>query len=163
MFITMNLDDGDNLLAKGFPISAATTFRKNMPAAELALTLGTQSKRAMRVMHVDLDYIYDPIHSNRRKILVCCSIGSRRRESPPSFFRLLLMTMPRCRQSALFSNRHLPSRLICSTGQLASRLANRISSFRLVAADRLRTSIGHPLHSHKSSPLTAALVLVIPD
>ena len=65
----MNLDDGDNLLANGLSDIRRYYIQKDMPAAELALTLGTQSKRAMRVMHVDLDYIYDPDPQQQEKNL----------------------------------------------------------------------------------------------
>ncbi|WP_164844457.1 poly-beta-1,6-N-acetyl-D-glucosamine N-deacetylase PgaB [Azoarcus sp. DN11] len=59
MTVTMNLDDGDNELAAGLSAIRRHYLKNDPTAAELAATLVPDKTRPMRVMHVDLDYIYD--------------------------------------------------------------------------------------------------------
>ncbi len=59
MAVTMNLEDGDNVLADGLAAVRRYYLKNDPSAAELALTLKPHSGVAMRVMHVDLDYLYD--------------------------------------------------------------------------------------------------------
>lgn len=59
MTVTMTLDDGENRLADGLSSVRRYYLKNDTNAAELAWILKPQNDRAMRVMHVDLDYIYD--------------------------------------------------------------------------------------------------------
>lgn len=59
MAIGMTLDDGVNRLAEGFS-SIHRYYLKNDPdSLRLPWSLDTSDSPAMRVMHVDLDYVYD--------------------------------------------------------------------------------------------------------
>lgn len=69
MPVTMSLDDGINRLEDGLSGVRRYYLKNNPDAAELASTLGPQNDRAMRVMHIDLDYIYDPDPMQQEKNL----------------------------------------------------------------------------------------------
>jgi biofilm PGA synthesis lipoprotein PgaB len=69
MAITMNLDDGENRIEDGLAGIRRYYLKNDPTAAELASTLGPQRGRPMRVMHVDLDYIYDPDPAQQEKNL----------------------------------------------------------------------------------------------
>lgn len=69
MPITMNLDDGDNQLADGLSAIRRHYLKNDPTAAEFAWTLGPEEMRPMRVMHVDLDYIFDRDPAQQEKNL----------------------------------------------------------------------------------------------
>lgn len=57
--VAMSLDEGPNSLGEGL-LGIRRYYLKNDPTAvELSWTLQPQTTPAMRVMHVDLDYVYD--------------------------------------------------------------------------------------------------------
>ena len=69
MSITMSLDDGENRLEDGLSSISRFYLKNDTTAAELSWILGPQNGRAMRVMHVDLDYIHDPDPKQQEKNL----------------------------------------------------------------------------------------------
>lgn len=69
MSVTMTLDDGENRLEDGLSGLRRHYLKNDTNAAELAWILKPQSDRVMRVMHVDLDYIYDADPQQQEKNL----------------------------------------------------------------------------------------------
>lgn len=151
MFITMNLDDGDNLLANGLSDIRRYHIQKDMPAAELAQTLGTQSKRAMRVMHVDLDYIYDPDPQQQEKNLGLLLDRVKAAGVTAVFLQAFADDNAAGVASRLyFSNRHLPVKADLFnrvSWQVTSRTGSRVFAWLPLTA--FVPPSGHPLHSHK--------------
>jgi len=60
MFVTMSLDEGENRLEDGFSAIRRQYLKNDTVAADLSWILVPQKANPMRVMHVDLDYVYDP-------------------------------------------------------------------------------------------------------
>ena len=59
MFVTMSLDEGENRLDEGLSAIRRQYLKNDTAAADLSWILAPQKALPMRVMHVDLDYIYD--------------------------------------------------------------------------------------------------------
>lgn len=137
----------------GFPMYRRYYIQKDMPAAEeLAQTLGTQSKRAMRVMHVDLDYIYDPDPQQQEKNL---GLLLDRVKAAGVTATVFLQAFADDNAAGVASRLYFPiaicrSRLICSTGSAGK--SPREPDARVFAWLPLTAFVppsGHPLHSHK--------------
>ncbi len=151
MFVTMNMDDGDNVLDNGLTGIHRYYLKNDTSAAELALTLGTENKLAMRVMHVDLDYIYDPDPQQQEKNLGLLLDRIKAAGVTAVFLQAFADDNASGVANRLyFPNRHLPVKADLFnrvSWQIATRTGSRVFAWLPLTA--FVPPSDHPLHSHK--------------
>lgn len=151
MFVTINMDDGKNRLEDGFSGIRRYYLRDNPTASELASTLEADRQRAMRVMHVDLDYIYDPDLQQQERNLGLLLDRIKATGVTAVFLQAFADDNASGVASRLyFPNRHLPVKADLfnrASWQITTRTGARVFAWLPLTAFVPPT--GHRLHAHR--------------
>lgn len=151
MFDTMNLEDGDNSIDDSLSNLRRYYMKDDTTAAELATTLSIPAKRTMRVMHVDLDYIYDADPTQQETNLGLLLDRIKASGVTVVFLQAYADDDASGIASRLyFPNRHLPvkANLFSRTSwQIVTRTGARVFAWLPLTAFSPPT--GHPLREHK--------------